>query len=157
MAWARTPERLLSPVWPLPRSLALLRCFSSGGSPHIPIWFSIWCIKVTLCGFLHSEICGSKFAYNSPQLIAVNHVLHRLPMPRHSPCAHVRFTFRFFWNNVPIISADSHSAIHYAKFFTVSTCWNCWLLVVFTRLQISILTLRIFVWCRSIVIFITNT
>ena len=23
--------------------LALLRCFSSGGSPHIPIWFSIWC------------------------------------------------------------------------------------------------------------------
>ena len=23
--------------------LALLRCFSSGGSPHIPILFSIWC------------------------------------------------------------------------------------------------------------------
>ena len=26
--------------------LALLRCFSSGGSPHIPIWFSIWYPKV---------------------------------------------------------------------------------------------------------------
>ena len=26
--------------------LALLRCFSSGGSPHIPIWFSIWCMCI---------------------------------------------------------------------------------------------------------------
>ena len=26
--------------------LALLRCFSSGGSPHIPIWFSIWYLTV---------------------------------------------------------------------------------------------------------------
>ena len=51
---------------------------------------------MTPCGFLHSEICGSKLAYSSPQLIAVNHVLHRLSMPRHSPCAHIRFTFRFF-------------------------------------------------------------
>ena len=25
--------------------LALLRCFSSGGSPHIPILFSIWCTR----------------------------------------------------------------------------------------------------------------
>ena len=75
--------------------LALLRCFSSGGSPHIPIWFSIWCMNMTPCGFLHSEICGSMLAYSSPQLIAVNHVLLRLPMPRHSPCALLRFTFRF--------------------------------------------------------------
>ena len=27
--------------------LALLRCFSSGGSLHIPIWFSIWCLIST--------------------------------------------------------------------------------------------------------------
>ena len=27
--------------------LALLRCFSSGGFPHIPIWFSIWYISIT--------------------------------------------------------------------------------------------------------------
>ena len=44
---------------------------------------------------LHSEICGSKCAYHSPQLIAVNHVLHRLLMPRHSPCALSHFTYRF--------------------------------------------------------------
>ena len=26
--------------------LALLRCFSSGGSPHIPILFSMWCMNI---------------------------------------------------------------------------------------------------------------
>ncbi|OUQ55223.1 hypothetical protein B5E56_14310 [Flavonifractor sp. An112] len=38
-------------------------------------------------GFPHSEICGSKLMCSSPQLIAACHVLHRLLMPRHSPCA----------------------------------------------------------------------
>ena len=33
----------------------------------------------------HSEICGSKVAHTSPQLIAACHVLHRLCMPRHPP------------------------------------------------------------------------
>ncbi len=35
-------------------------------------------------GFPHSEICGSKVAHTSPQLIAACHVLHRLLSPRHS-------------------------------------------------------------------------
>ncbi len=38
-------------------------------------------------GFPHSEICGSKPMCGSPQLIAACHVLLRLLMPRHSPCA----------------------------------------------------------------------
>ena len=38
-------------------------------------------------GFPHSEIVGSKFAHNSPTLIAACHVLHRLYMPRHPPDA----------------------------------------------------------------------
>jgi hypothetical protein len=38
-------------------------------------------------GFPHSEICGSKVAHTSPQLIAACHVLHRLCMPRHPPVA----------------------------------------------------------------------
>ena len=38
-------------------------------------------------GFPHSEIVGSKFAHNSPTLIAACHVLHRLCMPRHPPIA----------------------------------------------------------------------
>ena len=38
-------------------------------------------------GFPHSEICGSKGARPSPQLIAACHVLHRLYAPRHPPNA----------------------------------------------------------------------
>src|SRR5699024_8226074 len=44
------------------------------------------------CGFPHSEICGSKLICSSPQLIAAYHVFHRLPVPRHSPCALIRLT-----------------------------------------------------------------
>ena len=38
-------------------------------------------------GFPHSEISGSKPMCASPKLIAACHVLLRLLMPRHSPCA----------------------------------------------------------------------
>ena len=41
-------------------------------------------------GFPHSEIFGSKFARNSPKLIAACHVLHRLSVPRHPPDALLR-------------------------------------------------------------------
>ena len=37
--------------------------------------------------FPHSEISGSKDVCSSPKLIAAYHVFHRLPVPRHSPCA----------------------------------------------------------------------
>ena len=42
---------------------------------------------MTLAGFPHSEICGLTVVCTYPQLIAADHVLHRLLMPRHSPCA----------------------------------------------------------------------
>ena len=38
-------------------------------------------------GFPHSEISGSTVICTSPKLIAACHVLLRLLMPRHSPCA----------------------------------------------------------------------
>ena len=44
-------------------------------------------------GFPHSEISGSKLICSSPKLIAAYHVLHRLLMPRHSPCALFSLTF----------------------------------------------------------------
>ena len=47
-------------------------------------------------GFPHSEICGSKLMCSSPQLIAACHVLLRLLMPRHSPCALYSLTYRIF-------------------------------------------------------------
>ena len=47
-------------------------------------------------GFPHSEISGSKPMCGSPKLIAACHVLHRLLMPRHSPCALISLTYRPF-------------------------------------------------------------
>ena len=46
-------------------------------------------------GFPHSEIPGSKPACGSPRLIAACHVLHRLLLPRHPPCALSSLTTKF--------------------------------------------------------------
>ena len=94
-----TPDVLLHPVWPLPLSLATTRGisfdFSSSGYldvsvPRVPlVQLCIHCTILTssIRWFPNSEICGSKPMSGSPQLIAGCHVLLRLPMPRHSPCA----------------------------------------------------------------------
>ena len=68
--------------------LSLLRCFSSGGM--LPR-------KDTMLahgGLPHSEIPGSQLLCSSPRLIAALHVLHRLCMPRHPPCALNCFVYR---------------------------------------------------------------
>ena len=70
--------------------LRLLRCFSSPGSLRLPIQLTPvqqTVHKVSLCGFPHSDICGSKCICHSPQLFAAYHVFHRLSVPRHPPCA----------------------------------------------------------------------
>ena len=73
--------------------LALLRCFSSGGSLPMTILFTIgWPFKQRPgCPIRKSPDITP--AYGSPRLIAVNHVLHRLSVPRHSPCALYSLTF----------------------------------------------------------------
>ena len=50
---------------------------------------------ITPCGFLHSDIHGSMDICSSPWLIAAYRVLHRLPVPRHSPCALFSLTMRY--------------------------------------------------------------
>ena len=101
----RTPKILLSLVWPLPRSLATTSGISVDffSSPYLDV--SVQAVPlICLCiqhmmtddwsaGLLHSEICGSPCICHSPQLIAAYHVLHRLPVPRHSPCALSHLTF----------------------------------------------------------------
>ena len=51
--------------------------------------YFIQCTLLRYCrsGFPHSEISGSMRMCRSPKLIAACHVLRRLLMPRHSPCA----------------------------------------------------------------------
>ena len=60
--------------------------------------YLIQCRMTGYCpaGLPHSDICGSKDICSSPQLIAACHVLLRLLMPRHSPCALYSLTYRIF-------------------------------------------------------------
>src|SRR5437868_15491279 len=58
--------------------------------------FIEWAVRRDyLRGFPHSEIPGSKPACGSPRLIAACHVLHRLLLPRHPPCALSSLTTKF--------------------------------------------------------------
>ena len=92
-------------VWPLSRSLAATRkidvSFSSSGYldvsvPRVTfsmtILFIIGYLSITLSEFPHSEICGSMDICSLPQLIAACHVLRRLLVPRHPPCALLHLT-----------------------------------------------------------------
>ena len=51
--------------------------------------------RFCLAGFPHSEISGSTRVCRSPKLIAACHVLHRLFLPRHPPCALSSLTIEF--------------------------------------------------------------
>ena len=67
--------------------LRVLRCFSSPAYLLTAYRFSGGSPGITLVGLPHSDIRGSKPAGGSPRLIAAVHVLHRLLVPRHPPCA----------------------------------------------------------------------
>ena len=100
-----TPKVLLPLVWPLPVSLAATSGISFDFSssayldvsvqrvPFHTLWIHAWITGSSPAWFPNSEICGSKLICSSPQLIAACRVLHRLLMPRHSPCALLSLTF----------------------------------------------------------------
>ena len=66
--------------------LSVLRCFSSQGSLHTPM-YSVCNTSFDTSGFPHSDILGSSLVASSPGLFAGCHVFLRLLLPRHSPCA----------------------------------------------------------------------
>ena len=61
--------------------------------PFITLWIYVMMTEVCSAGFPHSDICGSMCICHSPQLFAAYHVFHRLLVPRHPPCALIRFTY----------------------------------------------------------------
>ncbi len=84
--------------------------------------YLIQCTLLEYCssGFPHSEISGSQDICSSPKLIAACHVLRRLLMPRHSPCALSSLTY----SNNPLLdwfSVRIMQAIH-----SVSQNCNCY-------------------------------
>ena len=108
---SETPYVFLLTVWPLSLSLATTHeisvDFSSSGYldvsvPRVPLIYL--CIQYTIhdsssWGFPHSDTHGSVLIYSSPWLFAVNRVLRRLLMPRHSPYAlcNLNLLFSFAW------------------------------------------------------------
>ena len=87
----------------------VLRCFTSPGVAPWPYEFRPRFPDITLEGFPHSEIPGSKCVCHSPRLIAAYHVLHRILLPRHSLCALMRLT-----KNSGLLSTKLH-----ARFYAV--------------------------------------
>ena len=80
--------------------LRVLRCFSSPGSLLHTYVFSMGYLSITSGAFPHSDIRGSTVVCTSPQLFAAYHVLHRLLLPRHSPCALLCLTFRLSFSSM---------------------------------------------------------
>ena len=78
--------------------------FHFGGFPSLHYLIHVMIHGSSPCWFPNSEIRGSKLIYSSPQLIAVCHVLRRLPMPRHSPYALLRLNFLAY---LPVCCASS--------------------------------------------------
>ena len=104
----RTPRIFLLSVWPPPRSLATtygisVDVFSSPyldvsvqAVPHARLFYSPCVDRVLLCRvapFGYPRLQAT--IYVLPWLFAVNRVLLRLPVPRHSPCALYSLTFYF--------------------------------------------------------------
>ena len=61
--------------------------------PFHTLWIGVWILEVCSSGFPHSDISGSMDICSSPKLFAAYHVLHRLLVPRHPPCALSCLTF----------------------------------------------------------------
>ena len=93
------PHGARTMVWPLSISLAATLeidvSFSSSGYldvsvhrvPFHTLWIGVWITELFSVRFPHSDIHGSLLMCSSPRLFAAYHVLHRLLVPRHPPCA----------------------------------------------------------------------
>ena len=114
--------------------------------------------------FPHSEISGSMLICSSPKLIAAYHVFHRLPVPRHSPCALVRLTFQTFsWNiwypldsllptkiivTLPFEIAIFLKRTYYNLCFAVIIQFSRYVLVMFLRTQFPAILIFITWWAK---------
>ena len=103
-----TPDVLLHQVWPLSISLAATLkidvSFSSSGYldvsvhrvPPVTLCIHVMVIRLLVPGFPIRKSMDISLAYSSPWLFAVNHVLLRLLVPRHSPCALYSLIINFY-------------------------------------------------------------
>ena len=126
--------------------------------------FSTTYLSMNSSEFPHSEISGSMLICSSPKLIAAYHVFHRLPVPRHSPCALVRLTFQTFFQNIwypldsllptkIIVTLPFEIAIflkrtYYNLCFAVIIQFSRYVLVMFLRTQFPATLIFITWWAK---------
>ncbi len=67
--------------------LRVLRCFTSPRSPPLAIYSPAGDTTSLVPGFPIRTSSDPRSVDSSPRLIAASYVLHRLPVPRHPPCA----------------------------------------------------------------------
>ena len=95
------------------------------------IWFIIGYLSITLSEFPHSEICGSMDMCSLPQLIAACHVLRRLLVPRHPPCALLHLTKSVAWwrsSGLSLLQSNCYLTLSESFFFSLVFSvnhWNC--------------------------------
>ena len=83
--------------------------------------------RYCLCGLPHSEIPGSMDICSSPRLIAAYRVLHRLSVPRHSPCALSSLTNRklTIFSLVLVCELCRQSQIHFEIVIVTHHLFRC--------------------------------
>ena len=96
-------------------------------------------------GLPHSDICGSMFICNSPQLFAAYHVLLRLREPRHPPCALIYF--------LPTNTYARVSLIYTLYRFTTYFIENMSKILILSVFELS--TIRL-LFSRRILVFLTS-
>ena len=70
--------------------------------------YSVMNDLITQAGFPHSDTSGSMLVFNSPEIFAEFHVLHRLLLPRHPPFA---LFFLTIYPQSPFVSIENISQI----------------------------------------------
>ena len=89
--------------------------------PRYTYVFSIPSQEMNPAGLPHSETHGSKPICGSPWLFAAYRVLHRLPVPRHSPCALLSLTFMcsssFLSSKIIVFSYPNYNFLKHTQLF----------------------------------------
>ena len=128
--------------------LRVLRCFSSPGSPPHTMYSCRGYRRINNGEFPHSDICGSTFICNYPQLFAACHVLLRRLVPRHPPYA-LRSLINFLRLSSYFRSNNLFSSAFYALYR------NCLVYIThipYLKLSYVLLVLYLLISCMSFII-----
>ena len=96
-------------------------------------------------GFPHSEISGSTDICSSPKLIAACHVLLRLLMPRHSPCAlysltkEIQLVLLNYAGNLQVTSQNCNCYPHLFRCSTIK-CFTNFFQLLLKDLSVALLS-----------------